>query len=236
MASFCPSTLEAKWTTHELIAGAKNEQEVLPFEQVIAEDYVKTIAAIIEKAAWQGDTGSGDANLNKGDGLIKIIDAATNEILANATTYGLAAPIAVATGITKTNVSSIVDAMVLAIPSTIASRDDIKIVCGTDVFRLYVAAIKDANLYHFAVINDGSMELTIPGTNYKLIGVDGLNGTSRLFAFSSANVMYGVDLLNDAEDFEIYHAKEAREMRFTASCNYGFQVAYPDEVVSFKLV
>lgn len=232
---FCPADLEAKWTKHELMSGALKEQEALPFEQVITEEFVKGIGAIIEVAAWQGDTGSGNANLNKGDGLIKLIDAASDEVLANTAPF-IGTPITTASGgIKKTNISSIIDAMVIAFPANIAGNDDLVIACGTDVFRLYVQAIKDANLFNFVFTADSAFELVIPGTVIKLVGLDGLNGTSRLFGFAKSNVFYGVDLENDKDEFKLFYSQDNDEIRFIAKMNYGFQVAFTNEVVSFLL-
>jgi hypothetical protein len=76
--SLCPKTLASKWTQSQLKAGARGEKESLPFEQEYTELQAATIAAQIETALWQGDTNSGTANLNKWDGFLKIIDAATN--------------------------------------------------------------------------------------------------------------------------------------------------------------
>ena len=71
--SLCPKTLEAKAQQQELKAGTANGQ--IPFEQVYTDFKAGKINEQIETAIWQGDTGSGNANLNKWDGLIKIIDA-----------------------------------------------------------------------------------------------------------------------------------------------------------------
>jgi len=233
--SFCPADLEAKWTKHELLAGAAKENEVIPFEQETTDLIVKGIGAIIEVAAWQGDTASGSANLNKGDGLIKLIDASTGEIEANATPF-MATPITVAVGVKKSNISSVVDAFIAALPSVAASLDDIVLFFPNEWYRMYVQAIKDANLFHYSRELAPSMEMLIPGTNYRLVAVDGLNGTNRAFMFSLSNAVYGVDLESDSEEFKIRYSEDNDEVRFTAKMNYAFQVAFPDEVVKFTLV
>jgi hypothetical protein len=46
----------------------------------------------------------------------------------------------------------------------------------------------------------------------------------------------GTDLLNEQEKFELFYAKEADEMRFVTEFKLAVQVAFPDEVVYFKLV
>ena len=52
----------------------------VPFEQEYSEKKAKTIAAQLETALWQGDTASGNVNLNKFDGLVKLIGAATGVV------------------------------------------------------------------------------------------------------------------------------------------------------------
>jgi hypothetical protein len=79
------------------------------------------------------------------------------------------------------------------------------------------------------------MELIVPGTNIKLIGVNGLNATDTLFGLSMANLYLGTDLLNEQDRFELFYAKEADEMRFVVEFKLGVQVAFPDEVVFWKL-
>ena len=79
------------------------------------------------------------------------------------------------------------------------------------------------------------MELVVPGTNVKLIGVNGLNGTDKMFGLSMSNLYLGTDLLNEQDRFELFYAKEADEMRFVVEFKMGVQVAFPDEVVYWKL-
>lgn len=230
--ALCPKQLESKYTQKALAIGSK--QESIPFEEEYTGKKSARIAAQNEVAIWQGDTTSGNANLNKFDGLIKLIDAAPNEILSNTAAFTTGGPILVADGITQANVIAIVDGIFKALPVAILNKPDTEIVCGWDVFRLYVLALREKNLFHYDAANtDG--ELVIPGTNIKLVALNGLNGTSRLFGFRWSNVFLGVDLLNEEDKFEIFYAKEAQEVRFDAEWKLGVNVAFPDEVVSFKL-
>lgn len=230
--ALCPKALESKYTQKALQIGSKYEK--IPFEQEYSEKKAARIAAQIETALWQGDTASGDANLNKFDGLIKLIDAATNEILSNTAVFTTGGPILIATGITQANVIDVVDGVFKALPMSILNKPDTEIVCGWDTFRLYVLALREKNLFHYDAANkDG--ELVIPGTNIKLVALNGLNGTSRVFGLRWSNVFMGVDMLNEEEKFEIFFAKEADEVRFVAEWKNGVNVAFPDEIVSFKL-
>lgn len=233
----CVKTLSTKYLSKALAKGS--DSNALPFEQEYAGLKADTIAKQLEIAIWQGDTTSGNANLSRFDGLIKLIDAASNEVLANQPTYLGTAGIGVGTGITTANIKSIVNAMWLALPADITGADDIRIFCGWDTFNKYINAFTDQNLFNFAPagseVSAANGVVIIPGTNYKLTAVHGLDGTNRLFAFRMSNVFAGVDLENEYEKFSIMEDQFKDFLRFKAQFKYGVNVAFTDEVVSFKL-
>ena len=94
--------------------------------------------------------------------------------------------------------------------------------------------LKESNLFHYAA-EAVDFEIIIPGTNVKLIAVNGLNETSKIVATRISNLYLGVDLLNEEERFELFYAKEADEMRFVAEFKMGVQYAFPSEIVYFAL-
>lgn len=230
--SLCPKTLESKYTQKALQLGSRYEN--IPFEQEYTTLKAGIIAKQIEVALWQGDTASGNANLSRFDGLIKILDAAGTMVNGNPTN------ITTATGITTTNVRAIVAGMWSNMGADVQGKEDIRIFCGWDTFNKYIASYTDANLFHFAPkgneLDGKSGEVTILGTNYKLTAVHGLDGTNRLFTVRMSNLFLGTDLENEEERWEIFFAKEADEIRFVSEFKYGVQVAFPNEIVSFKLV
>jgi rhodanese-related sulfurtransferase len=108
------------------------------------------------------------------------------------------------------------------------------VVCGGgSTARKYILALRTANLFHYPV-DAANMELVVPGTNVKLIGVNGLNGTDYLVGLSMSNLYLGTDLLNEQDRFELFYAKEADEMRFVVEFKMGVQVAFTDQVVFWK--
>lgn len=226
--SICPKTFEAKYTQKALREGSS--YDYMAYAQEYSAQKVQRIGAALETAIWQGDTGSGTANLNKFNGLIKIIDdlgfgGAGDPIDGNAADL---------TTLTTANVIAAVDAVFAALPAALLDKDDVVIFCGNDTFREYVLALRNANLFHYPV-DAANMELIIPGTAVKLIGVNGLNGTDKMFGLSMSNLYLGTDMLNEQDRFELFYAKEADEMRFVVEFKLGVQVAFPDEVVYWKL-
>jgi len=228
--ALCPKDLEAKYLQKALPTGSMYDS--IPFEQEFSEKKAKRIAAQLETALWQGDTDSVNVNLNKFDGLVKLIGAASGVVAANASTYISGAPLS---SITAANVISIFDGVYKAIPAQVVAADDMTIFCGQDLFRTYTVALKDANQFHYSIDVKADSEFILPGTTIKVVAVAGLNGTNKVYAMRLSNLFIGTDLLNEEEKFEIFYAKEADQVRFVSEFKMGVNIAFPDEVVKFIL-
>lgn len=234
----CVADLEKKFMANKLARGANVNK--LPFEQEYSNLKAETVAKQLEIAVWRGDTDSVDANLKRFDGLIKIIDAAATAIASNTTAFIAAgAPIAAGTGITLSNVKAIVNSVWLALPADVTGQDDIRIFCGWDTFNKFINAFTDQNLFNFAPsgseVSAANGIVIIPGTNYKLTAVHGLDGTNRLFGLRMSNLVFGTDLESDYEDFSMMEDQFKDYLRFKMRFRAGVQVGFPDEIVSFKL-
>lgn len=234
----CPEALEPKYTQLALKKG--NYYTMIAFAQEYSELKADTIAEQNEVAMWQGDTAHGNVNLNKYDGFIKIIDAGSGVTQSNVAQYTAGGPITAATGITITNAFAVVNGLILALPATIQGKKDVRIFCGWDTFSKYIANLVNLNLFHYAPVgteqsNEANGEIIIPGTQYKLTAVHGLDGTSRLFGMRVSNMWMGTDLQNDWEQWTLMWAEEAQEVRFIDKFKLGVQVGYPNEITKFTL-
>jgi len=228
--ALCPKALEAKYLQKALPTGSQYDS--IPFEQDYSDRKAKTIASQLETALWQGDTASANGNLNKFDGFIKLIGAASGVVDANVSGYISGAPLS---SITAANVVSLFDGVYKAIPAKVVAAEDMVIVCGMDTFRTYTIALKNANMFNYAFDGKADAEFTLPGTSIKVVALQGLNGTNDVYAMRLSNLFLGTDLLNEEEKFEIFFAKEADEVRFAAEFKMGVNVAFPDEIVKVAI-
>ena len=228
--ALCPKALEAKYLQKALPTGSQYDS--IPFEQDYSERKAKTIASQLETAIWTGDTASANGNLNKFDGFIKLIGAASGVVDANVSGFISGAPL---TSITAANVVSLFDGVYKAIPAKVVAADDMVIVCGQDTFRTYTVALKNANMFQYSIDVKADSEFILPGTNIKVVALQGLNGTNDVYAMRLSNLFLGTDLLNEEEKFEIFFAKEADEVRFAAEFKMGVNVAFPDEIVKVAI-
>lgn len=227
--ALCMKDLESKYLQKALPAGS------MYTEMIFAEDYTnrkaEKIASQLETALWNGDTASGDGNLNKFDGLLKLITAAGGSVVdANVSGFISGGPIA---SITVANVVAVFDAIYTAIPAAVVAKDDMTIFCGMDVFRLYTVALKNANLFAYNLNVKADSEFFLPGTNVKVVAVQGLNGSNKLVAARISNLFIGVDILGEESRFELFWAREADQMRFVSEFKMGIQFAFPTEITKF---
>jgi hypothetical protein len=228
--ALCPKDLESKYLQKALPTGSMYDS--VPFEQEYSEKKAKTIAAQLETALWTGDTDSVNVNLNKFDGFVKLIGAASGVVAANASTFISGAPLS---SITAANVISIFDGVYQAIPAKVVAADDTTIFCGQDLFRTYTIALKNSGSFNYQIDVKADSEFVLPGTTIKVVAVAGLNGTNKVYAMRLSNMFLGTDLLNEEEKFEIFYAKEADQVRFVSEFKMGVNIAFPDETVKFIL-
>jgi hypothetical protein len=231
--ALCPKTLESYYLQLQLPTGSRYEN--LPFEEVYSNEKAGKIAQQMEVAIWQGDITLSDDNLKHFDGLLKLIDASAVAVAADSSNN--------TETITSSNVLAKFDKFYESIPEQLLNKNDFVIFCGLDVFRIFSIALKNQNLFHYdGVASHADMELVLPGTNIKVIGVNGLNksndntnntGLNRIVGLRTSNMFFGTDLMNEEDRFEIFFAREADEIRFVAEFKAGTQVAFPEDIVQY---
>lgn len=116
----------------------------------------------------------------------------------------------------------------MAIPEEVL--DKAAIFVGADTYRKFIQEMVEKNLYHYSA--DGvDQEIYFPGTNNKVVAVNGLNGTKKIVAADPENLFVGVDMVDDAEKFDFWYSKDNDEFRLNIQYNLGAQIAFPDQVV-----
>jgi len=226
--NLCVKDLNGKWTQIMVRQGCAGE-EVLPEEiaRIWTADKLNAIRNALDVADWQGDTASGTNNLSYYDGLLKIIDAGS-PVDGNPT------GITVGTGITAANVIGILQGIWELIPENILHEDDLYIFMGNDVYRTYVNALINANLFHY-VGEDGISKLH--GTNVSILPQVGLTGTDRLICSRASNLVIGMDGASDEDELKVRLDPTTEKQIFFDVCfKRGTQVFFDDEIVEFTLV
>ena len=209
--AFCDKKLIGKWAQSQVRIAAGLEK--LPFEEDFMNGVADGIKAGIEKMVWQGDSANHESRVEC-DGFLKLL-AADSSVINVTLTAGA-------------NVYQRTLQVLDAIPGEV--YDKTSIFMGADYFRSLVQNLVAANLYHYDA-NDGEMEIVLPGTNIKVYGVHGLDGTKVIVAGPRDEMFYGVDFENDEEVFDLFYSKDNREFRLAVEFACGVQYAFGDHMV-----
>ena len=167
---------------------------------------------------WNGDAGCTDG----GTGLINIISGST----AGVVTAGGAA-------VTLANM----DAMLAALSSDVADREDLTFFMSVQGFRTYVTALRTANNFYFdpsSVDNRGGiLEMAYPfSPGVKVVGTTGLNGSARVVLGPAKQIVAGTDLMSDFSEFQLWYDINTDQLRHRIATKLGVNIAYPEFWVS----
>lgn len=226
--SLCPRALEAKWTQLLLKKGQHYTEADIPGK--ILEDVKLQIIRRNEVMDWQGDTAAISSFLNRYDGLIKIIKAATGTTTATASTWN------------ATNARAIVKNIISNIPAAQKGDPSTVIIMGYDAAETYRQALMDANLYHVPSGKD-QKDLYAEGSVHKIIpvhGLDGLTGNTGdnpfIFALDpSRNLYLGVDMEDEEEDARVWvDGSDGETVKYSFRFRRGWQIAFPAEIVEYS--
>ena len=228
---WCINDLETKYT--QLLLSPGSNYDALPggIDAAFVETILGTTKEDVEKAIWKGDTASASSQLKQFDGLVKIINAASGTVQANATPFIATA----VTAITAANIISVVQAVYSAIPVEILDKPDLTVYMGVDNFRTYQLALTNANLFNFIATDNALGQMKIHGTNVNIVSTPGLTSTNAIYALRDSNMFLGVDLENEQEDFKFWYSEDFDLVRFKYRTKLGVQVSQVAEIVKFTI-
>ena len=230
MEDICPKLLQGFWAQQILAAGSRGE-EAIPADiaRVWTEKKLNLVAKQINVADWQGDTGSGTANLNKYNGLLLEIFADGSVVDGNTTNASTATAV--------TNILARMQEMYLAIPEDLraGAPDGGGLVWFLPQAYLdfYVIALREANLFHY---KGGEGEgMNYYGTDIKLVPQVGLASQNKMVITTVGNIAIGVDLQSDEDTFEVWYSKDDRVNHSLIAFKRGITYKFSDYVVKWGL-
>lgn len=213
--ALCEKTLEKYWLGQLMTAGSPKSEEVGP---ILADSYVEKIKAENEHLLWQGNTAGTPSDLM--NGFLTVLDLDGNYI-----------PVATAAGPHAANtIVTHVDAMVAKMPEVLYKLGPVMYMSNAN-FRLYIAAMASANLYHVNPATGVANEWVNPINGVTFRGIDGLTGSDALLITYDANLVIGTDLVNEEEKFDIWYSRDNDEVRVNIQWKLGTQVQFPELTV-----
>ena len=210
---WCWKDLIGKWNEYEyrVIAGDKS----LAFEEFFLNEIAKKIAEQIERIVWAGDNTIGITGLlsDLSTGGATVHQCAGNGPMAD-----------IWEAYSHIKESVLDSAVIFVSPSR---------------FRGAVMELVGSNFYHYNP-ETPTDEFTIPGTNTRVIKVNGIKATDSFAGGGVAvsdpivcadpmNLVYGYDIEDSDKAFDVWYSRDNDTIRFRMTTNIGTQVAIPSD-------
>lgn len=226
--SLCLQELNTLWLGQYLNAGSYNENA--PFEQAIIDLQTKQIKKYNENLLWGAVSGT-----NTFSGF-KEIFANTAGVVALTGQTALCS-VTGSSAVEKANaVLAQVDNLINSMSADIYNREDIVIFMSQTQFKCYLTAVRNVNNFYIdsaAVGKVGSVNSIFhPQTNYKVVGVPGLNGSNLIVLGPQQYFLVGVDLTSDEDSFRAWFSQDFQEVRIMAAWKLGTAIAFPQFFVT----
>lgn len=223
--SLCLQQLNTLWLGQYLNAGSYNENA--PFEQAIIDLQTKQIKRYNEDLLWNASSGSSAFS-----GFIEIFNN-TGSVVSLTGATALCSVTGATVQEKAYKILSEIDNLINALDRNVYDRDDIVIYMSQSQFKCYLTAIRNVNNFHFSEPTLGQVyEVFHPQSNYKVVGVPGLNGSDLIVIGPMQYMLVGTDLTSDEDSFRAWWSQDFQEVRIMSAWKLGTQVAFPQFFVT----
>jgi hypothetical protein len=202
----CPEDLRQYWLSQRMSAGA--DQESVPFEEVIADYYVKRISKYNETYLIDGD--------GTGEGIKDQVTAAN----------GATVPAGAAAWTLANAVDQALD-LFDAIDEASKDRDDLIMIVSPSNFNTLRRALVAQNYFHYDQ-GDGK-QFELPGANIKVVKTSGLTGSDYVAAGPASMIVAGTGLTDDMSTIQFFFDKGQDVVKFIAKWRLGVAVSQVDQ-------
>lgn len=205
--NMCPKAFEKKWMSQYLTKGQKYTDLLFAEDMMLVR--ASKIAGANEKLIWQGDTASADPNLNKFNGVLKL----------------LATPAKKVDWATNDDITTQLQKVVLGANPAVVNSGDFTIFVGKDKAIAYQIALANKNLF-----KEGD-PLKVLGTDIRIVAVTGLTGVDKIVAGRASHLIVGTDLTSDLDIASLEYSVETKQFYMDFQWSLGVAVAFSDEFV-----
>lgn len=233
MEDICPKLLWDFWAEQLLKKGSIAENDIpAEFSKAWIDLKMNINKKQINIADWQGDTDSGNANLNKYNGLIKEVFADGSVIDGNTSDFS--------TATTTSNILARMAEMYMAIPEDMmeGAPDGGGLVwfLPESYLRMYNEALKTANLFNWVGgETDAATAKKYYGTNIELVPQVGLSGQNKMVIFRKGDIIIGMDGETDEDQLDVWYSKDDRTNHSLLVFKRGITYKFSDYVVKWGL-
>ena len=222
---FCNNTLVGFWAQRKLAPGAGKELETLPFEQILLDRMIERNARMVENAIWKSDTTLLNDDLNRFDGLEKIIANATGIIDLNPANTA---------SFTTSNALDIVLAAYTAMGEDLTSNPKFGMYMNWDYMFKLIQNMITLNLFHYDPKTMDLMDyIVIPGTSCKIWRIPGLSTSTDFYAGligAEGEFLVGTDTMSDFTAIQSGYDTRLQSLWYRFQFRLGVNIVFANQV------
>ena len=225
--SLCLQELNTVWLGQYLNAGSYNE--TAPFEQAIIDLQTRQIKRFNEDKLWNATSAATGFS-----GFIELLNNTAGVVSVTGAT-ALCSVTGTSAQEKGNAVLAEIDSIIQLIDRNIYDREDIVIFMSQQQFKCYLVALRTVNNFFIDSAENklGSVySVYHPQTNYRVVGVPGLNGSDLIAAGPSQYFLIGTDLQSDEDSFRAWWSQDFQEVRIMAAWKLGTAIAFPQFFVT----
>lgn len=207
----CPDDLRQYWLSSQMSPSAY--QEVVPFEESIANFKVREIGKFVENTLWQGDGISGSCLI----GLLATITIANGAIDGSA----------YAGAWTASNSFANVWGMIDELSNELKQEDDLVMYLSMTQYSKVVQGLMNqgnAIIAQYPNLSNSTggvaQAFQFPGTNVTIFGTPGIN-TDQVVLGPKKYVFMGTGLIDDADNFRFFYDPSVDVVKFMSKFRLG---------------
>lgn len=220
--SWCERDLEPKFTQKKMAKGGN--YDALTYLKEVIGDTMQKAAQKNRTAIWQGDTTSWNEDLNKYDGLVKIIN---NAVIGG--TYS-------GTAWSSTNSRTVMQGIAAQVTADSDvyqnGNTELKAYMSPAMAYAYRAKLIADNLYSL-VGTDAKQPLFIEGTTIPIVEDAGLAGLNYIYLIEDSNLHGATDMENEEEKYDVWFSKDDQKIYFHTEWKFGVNVAFPTRIYKY---
>ena len=222
MKSFCNKDLAGFWTQLGLRPGAMAEDKNLPFEQQIIDYLLKLHSYELDKLIWKGNKATGTGNLQWMNGFRQFLTTGNGCIDLNT---------AATASISASNAYDVFYACFENTVANVAESSDFVCFTGRENFNFLIKDLVDQNFFHYSPATIATMdEVLVPGTNMRVVKVNGLNGLDNIYTGRASEFVFGTDLRSDFDNFELWYSQDDDVLYLRSKFRAGVQVPFLNQI------
>lgn len=206
----------ANYFTGKMIRIGAGKESLGELYREFVDGILNSVRINAEDLVFRGDTSLADNNLNRLDGILKIVNEET--------------PAGMKFDYTSGNLLRILMSLDAQVTRRMKSRGSLVMFVDPRIQGAVFNSLFFENNFHTSAGSMPSQLATLPN-GMRMMPVEGLRGTGVAMITPINNIVLGTDFMDDMESLDFWYSKDNQIWRYVIKFFLGVQIVFPDEVI-----